>query len=137
MRLSEASSDHLLRKLLAGLRGPSNKVMAQGRRCDAGPVEPQNHLRWSSCAPSHAAFLRAPSSAGHLMSSVNAKQSVEAFGERDPIQKNGSDMEPADLNSEEAEEPKANMNYWPSFDPSLVLLIFIVVCTVYVLVKAH
>ena len=46
-------------------------------------------------------------------------------------------MDPRDLNSTETEKPGANTNYGFKFDPGLVLLIFIVLCTAFVLAKLH
>jgi len=46
-------------------------------------------------------------------------------------------MDPRDLISTEAEKPAANANYGSRFDPGLILLVFIVVCTAYVLAKLH
>ena len=46
-------------------------------------------------------------------------------------------MDPRDFKSTEAEKPAANPNYGFRFDPGLILLVFIVVCTAYVLAKLY
>ena len=46
-------------------------------------------------------------------------------------------MDPKDFKSTEAEKIVVSRNYGSRFDPGLVLLSFIVVCTAYVLAKLY
>jgi hypothetical protein len=51
--------------------------------------------------------------------------------------KEGADVSPRDLKSTESRELDVNVHYSSSFDPGLILLAFIVVCTAYELVKLY
>ena len=46
-------------------------------------------------------------------------------------------MDPSDFKSAEAEKLPVNANYGPRFDPGLILLGIIVVCTAYFLAKLY
>jgi hypothetical protein len=46
-------------------------------------------------------------------------------------------VDPTDFKSAEAEKLVVNANYRPRFDPGLILLGFIVVCTAYVLARLY
>jgi hypothetical protein len=46
-------------------------------------------------------------------------------------------VDPRDFESAEAEKLPVNANYRPRFDAGLILLGFVIVCTVYVLAKLY
>jgi hypothetical protein len=54
---------------------------------------------------------------------------------RIPLSKQGASVDPSDFKSVEAEKLAVNANYRPRFDPGLILLVIIVVCTAYFLAK--
>jgi hypothetical protein len=53
------------------------------------------------------------------------------------MSKEGADVQPERLQSREAEKLVVNVNYGSRFDPGVILLGFIVVCTAYVLAKLY